>query len=1236
MELRRLGFPTVQVLLRNFADNPVQAETAASALAIGAHEDSNVCWHVIGRVQDGAESPLLTAVVKLATAPPNVASFGLRRSAAVVLARCAALAGQLEPNENDTTSPWFEESSTLEELAVHSQDCASQRLERSLDYHNEDQTEGVTGARRLVEHDCVHYICAALEREIEAVDFAVVDSLQSASKGGGSAVSSDNTTKSGRSASSSKQGSSSGGTGESSCEKDSEDALKNYWLLSLAHLVRASTEACRSVARRKHTVEVLTRCVAARIQKPSERGAQNNDNAGVDSEAISSEARSEAEGEILESSSSSQLPFWALQRDWALFILRKCTTPLHPDSAQAVSALASCKAAAPLLYLLLTPELAPEAPGSLPSAASGATASAAAPSVPSSTSKLTSGQRGRGAGRVGVVERRRGEPAAARSSTNSSSSNSSSVGSALRDVVAAVSVAAQQQPQPGSPAVRAGVAALVAQCLAAPSLGLSGGPAAAATAAANGASKLFASSPAPSDFGRQFFRLSLALTPAAQPSAAAVARFFPLLISDDHHTQHIALAVLRRALEGSKPALSLASSSKSSSSSSSSSRGSDNNPLSRTRSSSNGLTTSSDRSSSSGGSNRASREQRGSRKTTSDPRKQGLEDGRPGGASSGARDLKRAASLAMAQHHAMSLASEVRTECASRGLLPTLTWLLLHAHTSVRTGAAAVLESLVFGPSGCSSSADGNGDIGSSSGIRGDGGCCVALMEQGCVPLLVLAAHSSLNDDAFINSTEAGNKDGTVATAERVLAACHANLSNLSTSTGSGSSDNSNSDSAETEPTSENTSSSEKDRLEALAAGAGSSDLRANIALALTLLDCHMCGKHTSGNGISQRNFPSNSEFTLPVSPVDKAPAVFPPAPSSGDLAYSPESKAAPVIVPALGAPVLSALCTMLKSHASRTAGLFALRAFDSLLFEAPDDDDNKVDGFLYQGSDDVADVTVVVAASCSGNCPWRNPALSKSALLGTGTSNNDSNSGAVSAGDVTTKSLGGVRMSCPPLGVLQRASPWLADLVQHASLAAAEEDAAAEAAPFDRAVVPKFAKLFGPYRVWEEVFAHAVGDHASWLARYAAESPGKSGSSAAVVAGLSNVSNAGHESVSFADAAHRYSLPALLCLLKLAEPYGFRRLAKQYADSVCEVHLRRDTCATVLRGAVQSRHWPLALVAFRTALEEVEKATEETRGRNTDGGDIGTKEETWIEPLMQAVGDFLCAAFHVALPRDI
>ena len=1221
MELQRLGLPTVQVLLRNHTDNPTQAEIAAAALAIGAHDDCNMCWRVIGRSHDGAESPLLTAVAKLATAPSDVATVGLRHSTAVVLARCAALAEEFEPNDDDPAGPWSVGISTPRVLSVSSQGRARNR-EWPVGDCREIQTKGVTGAQRLVKHDCVDYICAALERELEAVDSAGISR-------GGIAGSSNTSNKSisGSSSSSSNGSSDRSWIDKHSTQIDSEEALKGYWLLSLAHLVRASPEACRLVAQRKRTVEALMQSVAARTRKPNEQVAKSTNGTTIDRMATSSEA--DCKDESIEP--SSQPPLWVLQRDWALFILRQCTASFSPDSSQAVSALASCKAAGPLLYLLLTAEEAPDA-SSVPSPSpASATISASAPSsVPTSTSKPTSSQREKGTGRGGVVERRRGESTAARSNDNSNSSSKSS----LRDVVATVSAAAQQ-PQPGSPAVRAGVAALLVQCLTRPSLGARAGLAPGTSAVSSGSSSS-------SEFGRQFFRLALALTSAAQPSASAVARFFPLLTSDDHHAQHIALMVLRRALEGSKPAGSAASNSKSSNSSI---KGVGiNAPNSnRARSSSiGGVAASSDRDGSSGGSNRASREQRAGRKPPTNVRKQGSEEVRALGAPNGARDLKRAASLAMAHHHAINLTSEVRAECVARGLLPTLAWLLLHAHASVRDSAAAVLESLVFGPNGSFSNTYGNDNNGSSSSSDSSdaGGCCVALMEQGCVPLLVLTAHGSTNkfshENADVSSDDVmySNNDSIVANAKRVLAVCHANLANPNTSSITGSSDT-------TDIENTNISSgSERDRLEALVVSAGSSELRANVALALALLDCHKRGRRTSGNSSSQQNFHGKatltSELPLPASPVETAAAAFPPAPSSGALQHSLKSEGAIRQSTALGAPTLIALCNMLKSHASRIAGLFALRAFDSLLLEIPVEDGTESDDLVYLDSNDVADVTVVVAASGSSKCPWQNPALSKSALLDSDTSGRNTSNSATPTGDTTSKSLGGVRMSCPPLGVLKRASPWLADLVQRASIAAAQEDAAVQAATFGRPIVPRFAKLFGPYRVWEEVFAHAVGDHASWLARCAAESTGKNGTSVRAAAGSSSNGPAGHESVSFAEAAHRYSLPALLGLLKLAEPYGFHNLAKQYADSVCEVHLRRDTCATILKGAVQSRQWPLALTAFRTALDELEKTIEAPRGGNNGGGAINVREETWIEPLAHAIGDFLCAAFHVDLPPEM
>jgi hypothetical protein len=203
--------------------------------------------------------------------------------------------------------------------------------------------------------------------------------------------------------------------------------------------------------------------------------------------------------------------------------------------------------------------------------------------------------------------------------------------------------------------------------------------------------------------------------------------------------------------------------------------------------------------------------------------------------------------------------------------------------------------------------------------------------------------------------------------------------------------------------------------------------------------------------------------------------------------------------------------------------------------------------------------------------------------------------------------------MSCPPLKVLRHASPWLTALVQAA---------AAEAAALGRPVVSRLATLLGPYRVWEEVLAHAAGDHATWLHGRATEAPA---TEAPAAAGSAPSGASGQ--VSFAEAAHRYSLPALLGLLKLAQPYGFHRLANQYAATVRQVHLRRDTCAAVLRAAVQSRHWKLAVAAFRAGLAELEKTT----GIGGESG--GRGDESWVEPLAQAIGDFLGAAFRGSAP---
>ncbi len=204
--------------------------------------------------------------------------------------------------------------------------------------------------------------------------------------------------------------------------------------------------------------------------------------------------------------------------------------------------------------------------------------------------------------------------------------------------------------------------------------------------------------------------------------------------------------------------------------------------------------------------------------------------------------------------------------------------------------------------------------------------------------------------------------------------------------------------------------------------------------------------------------------------------------------------------------------------------------------------------------------------------------------------------------------------MACPPLRRLRRASPALAARI--AAAAAATTAAAANAAnaaagaagagsghdaPVAQPAAPLLV-LYGPYRVWEEVMSHA----------------------------------ASRGGAAFERAAHAYPLEALLPLLATARAHGFAGLARRYARLLGGArHLRRATCAVVLRAATQTRSWGLGLRAFRFFLDQSDPSANGGGsgggggGSGGGGGGVGGgDDEAWRAPAADAVGAFLLALF--------
>jgi hypothetical protein len=126
-----------------------------------------------------------------------------------------------------------------------------------------------------------------------------------------------------------------------------------------------------------------------------------------------------------------------------------------------------------------------------------------------------------------------------------------------------------------------------------------------------------------------------------------------------------------------------------------------------------------------------------------------------------------------------------------------------------------------------------------------------------------------------------------------------------------------------------------------------------------------------------------------------------------------------------------------------------------------------------------------------------------------------------------------------------------------------------------------KLPRLYGPYRVWEEIMSHIASNGQT-----------------------------------FREHSHIYSLDSLFSLLAISIKYHINKLSTMYTTTIITSHLDMKSSPSILSGAIKVKAYSLAIASFRNVLSTFESRLNLPFRRSSD--------EKWERKASVAVSNFL------------